>query len=213
MKITLNLASQPYVDVHSILKRLRILMAILIVLAVPLWLLLRAEQQKALSATARVHLVDDNVQHLQQQQQSYQELMRQPQNAAVLTQSDFLNSLFRRKAFSWTATMTDLETVLPTGVQVLSIDPEVDRDGKVTIRLRVSGARDRAVELVKNLEKSRHFASPRLAGEALATATATGPNAGLQPINASIPVNFDILADLPAAERRGGEAGGSWCFF
>jgi type IV pilus assembly protein PilN len=203
MKITLNLASEPYVDVRSIIQRLRILMGVLILLALPLWLLLRAEQGKAKAATERVDAVENNVQRLEQQQQSYQALMRQPQNAAVLTQSDFLNSLFRRKAFSWTATMTDLETVLPGGVQVLSIEPEVAPDGAVTIRLRVSGARDRAVELVKNLEKSRHFASPRLSGEALATMT--GPNQAAQPINASIAVNFDILADyrpLSAEEEK-----------
>lgn len=206
MKITLNLASKPYVDVRSIVKRLRILMGILLVLALPLWLLARAEQKKAQAATARVHAVEENVRRLQQQQQSYQALMRQPQNAAVLTQSDFLNSLFRRKAFSWTATMTDLETVLPTGVQVLSIEPVVAPDGEVTIRLRVSGARDRAVELVKNLEKSRHFASPRLAGEALTTAV-SGPNAAMQPINAGIQVNFDILADYrPLSEAEEKEA-------
>jgi type IV pilus assembly protein PilN len=120
--------------------------------------------------------------------------MRQPQNAAILTQSDFLNSLFQRKAFSWTATMTDLETVLPAGVQVLSIEPEVAKDGQVTIRLRVSGARDKAVDLVRNLEKSRHFAAPRLAGEALAQAN-SGPNAAAEPISNALAVNFDILAD------------------
>jgi type IV pilus assembly protein PilN len=206
MKITLNLASKPYVDVRSIVKQLRILMGILLVLALPLWLLQRAEQKKSQAATARVHAVDDNVKRLRKQQQSYRELMSEPQNAAVLTQSDFLNSLFRRKAFSWTATMTDLETVLPTGVQVLSIEPVVAPDGEVTIRLRVSGARDRSVELVKNLEKSRHFASPRLAGEALTTA-ASGPNAAMQPINAAIQVNFDILADYrPLTEAEDKEA-------
>ncbi|MBV8114084.1 MAG: fimbrial assembly protein [Silvibacterium sp.] len=193
MKITLNLASKPYIDVRPIIKQLRILMAVFLLLALPLWLLLRAERNKAEAATMRVQAVEKNVRKLEQQQQSYQALMRQPQNAAVLTQSDFLNSLFRRKAFSWTATMTDLETVLPSGVQVLSIEPEVSPDGEVAIRLRVNGARDRAVELVRNLEKSRHFAYPRLAGEALATST--GPNQGAQPINASIQVNFDILAD------------------
>ncbi|HSY13342.1 MAG TPA: fimbrial assembly protein [Verrucomicrobiae bacterium] len=209
MKITINLASQPYVDVRQVLKQLRILMGILVLLAIPLWLLLRGEQHKAQDATARVDTVEKHVTKLEQQQQSYQVLMRQPQNAAVLTQSDFLNSLFRRKAFSWTATMTDLETVLPAGVQVLSIDPEVAKDGGVTIRLRVSGARDKAVDLVRNLEKSRHFGSPRLAGEALASATANGPNAALQPINAAIDVNFDILADyrpLSEAEEQASKA-------
>ncbi len=204
MKITLNLASRPYVDVGSIVKQLRILMAIFVLIALPLWLLLRGERKKAEASTARVQAVESNVQRLEGQQQSYQALMRQPQNAAVLTESDFLNSLFRRKAFSWTATMTDLETVLPSGVQVLSIEPEVSPDGEVAIRLRVSGARDRAVELVRNLEKSRHFAYPRLAGEALATST-SGPNQQAQPINASIQVNFDILADyrpLSEAEEK-----------
>ena len=95
--------------------------------------------------------------------------------------------------------MTDLETVLPSGVQVLSIEPEVSPDGAVAIRLRVNGARDRAVELVRNLEKSRHFAYPRLAGEALATST--GPNQGVQPINASMQENFDILADYRPLSR------------
>ncbi len=61
--------------------------------------------------------------------------------------------------------MMDLENVLPSGVQVLNIDPVVSRDGKVTIRLRVSGAHERAVDLVRNLEHSHRFLSPRLARE------------------------------------------------
>jgi type IV pilus assembly protein PilN len=212
MRITLNLASQPYVDLRSILKRLRIVMLVLVVLAGALYLVLRAERGKAEVALARVNAMDNHVRALEQQQQSYQALMRQPQNAAVLTQSEFLNGLFRRKAFSWTATMTDLETVLPSGVQVLSIDPEVAKDGSVVIHLRVSGGRDRAVELVKNLEKSRHFASPRLTGEALAQTQGgnTGPNAVLQPVTAEQAVNFDILANyrpLTASEEKAAEAG------
>ena len=192
MRITVNLATRPFVELSPVYKRLRIWMMLLLVIAIPLWLLARVEQKKADVATARVRGMQRQVQQMQRQQQSYQALMRQPQNAAVLTQSDFLNDLFRRKAFSWTATMTDLETVLPAGVQVLSIDPQVSPDGHVTIRMRVSGARERAIELVKNLEGSKHFASPRLAGESLATA-----NNGQQAtqISSSNDVNFDILAD------------------
>ena len=130
MKITLNLASKPYVDVRSIIKQLRILMGVLFVLACRSGCCCALNSKKRRRRRRGYSAVEDNVRRLQQQQQSYQALMRQPQNAAVLTQSEFLNSLFRRKAFSWTATMTDLETVLPTGVQVLSIDPEVAKDGR-----------------------------------------------------------------------------------
>ena len=193
MKITLNLASQPYVDLRSVLNRLRVVMLILILLAVPLFLLLKSEQKKAQIATARVHAIQNNVGNLQRQQQSYQALMRQPQNAAALTQSSYLNSLFRRKAFSWTATMTDLETVLPEGVQVLSLDPAIMKNGEVVIHLRVNGARDRAIALVQNLEKSRHFASTRLVGETLAQTS--NQNSGAEPVSASTAVIFDILAD------------------
>ena len=206
MKITLNLASQPYVDLRSVLKRLRIIMVVLILLAIPLYLLLKSEQKKAESATARVDAVHNNVQNLERQQQSYRALMRQPQNAAVLTQSEHLNSLFRQKAFSWTATMTDLETVLPAGVQVLSLDPAITKTGQVEIHLRVSGARDKAIELVQNLEKSRRFAATRLTGETLAQAS--GQNAAFQPVSASSIVNFDILAEyrpVTAEEKAAGE--------
>ncbi|HEX4006115.1 MAG TPA: PilN domain-containing protein [Acidobacteriaceae bacterium] len=193
MKISVNLARRPYVELGPVYNRLRTWMAILAVLGLALWFLYRGERTQAEEKLAYVHGVEHHVQQLEQQQQSYQALMVQPKDAAILRQSDYLNDLFRRKAFSWTATMTDLETVLPGGVQVLSIDPIVAKDGHVTIRLRVTGSRDRALELVRNLEKSKHFALPRLAAEQQATAP-TGPGT-FQNANASSDVNFDILAD------------------
>ena len=68
------------------------------------------------------------------------------------------------------------------------------------LRLQVTGARDKAVELVKNLETSKHFLHPRLAGESAAQAsTGNGrPGAMPQPADAT-DVNFDILAEYNAA--------------
>jgi type IV pilus assembly protein PilN len=137
--------------------------------------------------------MENQLKSLQHQQQMYEALMRQPQNAAVLGQADYLNGLFRKKAFSWTATMTDLETVLPEGVQVLSLDPAVTKSGRVEIHLRVSGAQDRAIALVQNLEKSRHFAETRISAQTQAQAAGQNNEAG--PVSASSLVNFDILAD------------------
>lgn len=202
MKISINLASKPYVDVRSILQRIRMLMLVLVLISIPLFLVLKFEHAKAESATNQVHAIKNSVRALERQQQSYQALMREPQNAAVLTRSGYLNGLFRRKAFSWTATMTDLETVLPEGVQVLSLDPAITKSGEVQIHLRVSGGRDRAIQLVQNLEKSRHFASPRLTGETLAQSS--GQSNGFQPVSNSNIVNFEILADyrpITAEER------------
>jgi type IV pilus assembly protein PilN len=193
MKISVNLASRPYVELGSVYNRLRTWMAILAVLGLAMWFLYRSERNQAQETMARVQAVEQHVHQLEQQRQSYTALMQQPKDAEILNQSDFLNDLFRRKAFSWTATMTDLETVLPSGVEVLAIDPIVAKDGHVTIRLRVTGQRDRALELIRNLERSKHFAQPRLASESLATGP--GPQGAMQNISTNGDVNFDILAD------------------
>lgn len=195
MRITLNLASRPYVELRPLYNRLRLWMLILALAGAFLGYQLHMEQSSAASATAHVESLHQHIRGLQEQQQSYRALMAEPKNAATLKESEFLNSLFRRKAFSWTATMEDLETVLPSGVQVVSLEPIVRANGQVILRLRVLGPRDRGVDLIRNLENSRYFASPRLASESLATQA--GDNSNPNAANASMPsyVNFDILAD------------------
>lgn len=193
MRISLNLASRPFVELGPLYLRLRILIVGLGLLASPLWLLLRHETRQAAEAQARMNAIHQKIQTLQQQQQSFRAQMLMPNNAAVLRQSQFLNGVFARKAFSWTAVMMDLENVLPTGVQVLNLDPVISRSGNVTIRLRVSGQRDRAVELVRALEHSRHFLAPRLATES--AETALSPGRGVEQTAAPLGVNFDVLAD------------------
>lgn len=190
MKISVNLASHPYVELGPVYNRLRIWTAVLVIVGVALYFLYRSESTQAASTLANVRSVDSQVRQLEHQRQSYQALMQQPKDAAILRQSDYLNGVFKRKAFSWTATMTDLETVLPSGVQVLSIDPIISPDGHVTIRLRVTGAREKALDLIRNLEKSKHFAAPRLASESLATGAGN-----VQNVSTGNDVNFDILAD------------------
>jgi type IV pilus assembly protein PilN len=192
MRIQLNLASRKFVELGPLYFRLRILFLLLAVTAVPLWLLLATENRKAAEAQARLDAVNHQIHALEQQRQMFQADMRQPQNALVLNQSQFLNQIFAVKAFSWTAVMMDLENVLPSGVQVLAIDPVPTKDGKVTIRLRVSGAHDRGVELVRNLEHSHRFLSPRLARE---TAENNQNNRGAEPVSTAGNVNFDLLAE------------------
>ena len=135
--------------------------------------------------------------------------MRRPDNAATLAQSQFLNSLYLRKAFSWTAVMMDLERVLPAGVQVLNLDPAVAKDGSVTIRLRVAGPRERSVELVRNLEHSRRFRSPRIASETAQNASQNGQvNPNFQAVSVTNGVNFDVLAEYnPLPVKSGKDAG------
>jgi len=207
MRIQLNLASRPFVELGPLYLRLRILIILLAVVAVPLWLLLATEKRKASEAHARLAAVEQKIQAIEAQKLAFQAQMREPKNASVLSQSQFLNQMFARKAFSWTAVMMDLENVLPSGVQVMNIDPVVSRDGKVTIRLRVSGAHDRGVDLVRNLEHSHRFLAPRLARE---TAESNQNGRPVEQPSAMSNVNFDLLAEynpLPETAEKPAGAG------
>lgn len=203
MRITLNLATRPFADLGPAIKRLRIAMGVLVLLSIGLALGLRSFHHKAEETRARDHSLDGAIARIAQERQGYQDLMRQPVNAEVLGHAEALNQLFDQKAFSWTLAMEDLETVLPGGVQVSSIEPVRDKDGKITLRLRVIGPRDRTVELVQNLEHSRRFLSPSIVGENSESTGGAGEQ--LQPVSASNRVNFDLLAVYnPASpgERR-----------
>src|SRR6195952_4906507 len=169
MRISVNLASRPFVELRPFFARLRIVMAVLAVVAIALGVALHFEHKKLLVAEQQMNTVRYQTISAQEEKQRNEAKMRQPANAAVLDRAHFLNALFLRKSFSWTAVMMDLETVLPTGVQVTAIEPSVNADGDVIIRLRVSGDRDRAVQLVRNLERSSRFLMPRLSGEATQT--------------------------------------------
>lgn len=203
MKVTINLATRPFADLAPMIKRLRIAMAVLAVLAIGLGVGLHALHHKAEEARARDHSLDGAISRITQERQGYQEMMRQPTNAEVLNESATLNRLFDEKAFSWTLAMEDLETVLPGGVQVTTLEPARAKDGHITLRLRVIGPRDKAVELVQNLEHSRRFMQPRIVGETSENGGTAGEK--LEPVSATNRVNFEILADYnpaPPTERK-----------
>jgi type IV pilus assembly protein PilN len=192
LRVTINLASRQFADIAPALKNLRIAMASLAGVAVLLLIALHFVHDKAEIARAHEHSLDAKVSQLRQEQQGYQATMHQPENALTLQQSESLNQLFDEKAFSWTLAMEDLETVLPAGVQVTTLEPTI-KNGQITVHLRVIGPRDRDVQLVQNLEHSRHFVMPRIVGES--AESTGGPNQQAQPVSASSRVDFDVLAD------------------
>jgi type IV pilus assembly protein PilN len=193
MRISLNLATKPFADIGPLQKKLRIAMAMLAVVALGLGYGVYALDQSAETARARERVVETQIARVNQERQGYQAMMRMPENAAVLAQAENLNQLFDEKAFSWTLAMEELETVMPGGVQVTTLEPTRDKDGHITLHLRVLGPRDRAVQMVENLEHSRHFLSPRIAGES--SESTAGPNQRIEPVSASSRVNFEVQAE------------------
>jgi type IV pilus assembly protein PilN len=192
MRVTVNLATRPFVELRPYLLRLRLVMGALVVVGVGIAVASHVMQQKLNVAQAQMAALKQKTLAFQNEKAANERRMHQPDNAAVLERAHFLNTVFLRKSFSWTAVMMDLERVLPSGVQVTSIEPEVNADGGVVIRLRVAGDRGRAVELVRNLERSERFLRPRLNSETQQSKQGTP-----QQIAAAGPagVEFEILAD------------------
>ena len=67
MRVQLNLASRPFVELGPLYLRLRILIILLAVIAVPLWLLLATEKRKAAEAQARLDAVEQKIHALESQ--------------------------------------------------------------------------------------------------------------------------------------------------
>jgi type IV pilus assembly protein PilN len=203
MRITLNLASRPYVELRPLYQRLRVVALLLVVTGGLFWWVLHSQQQRAAAAQARADTIESAIMQTRNEREQAEASMREPQNSAVLAQAHFLNNLFLHKSFSWTAVMMDLEQVLPSGVQVLNIDPVPAKDGSVTIHMRVAGPREKAVALVRNLEHSRRFLSPRIVGETSQSQNQNGrPNPNFEPVSAANGVNFDVLAEYNPLQPR-----------
>lgn len=193
MRVAINLATRPFVELRPLYTRLRIAMGALALLAIGLGVGIHSLSQRTHAAQARMNALRSQTESFQTERQTDERRMHQPANRAVLDRSLFLNAIFQRKSFSWTAVMMDLERVLPPGVQVTSIEPVVSPEGDVSMRLRVSGNRDRAIELVRNLERSQRFLQPRLANESAQTQEGTRTVNVAQAV-APGGVEFDILS-------------------
>jgi type IV pilus assembly protein PilN len=202
MRVTLNLATRPFTDLGPAIKRLRIGMAVLAALCLLFVLGLHLFDSQAAEARAREHSLDGDIARKQAERQQALAFMQQPDNAQLLTQAEFLNERFDEKAFSWTLAMEAMETVLPAGVQVTSIEPQRRNDGHITVELRVLGPHDRSVDLVRNLEHSRRFLEPRIESES--AENSTNSNQQLGPISASNRFEFELFADYnpPAPGER-----------
>jgi Tfp pilus assembly protein PilN len=103
-----------------------------------------------------------------QQKAEIQAFLNRPENRETRDQSQFLNFLFARKAFSWTEVFTDLEKIMPPRLHVIAIHPTVNNQNQLELHLSTAGStRDAATELVHRLEESSHFSHAEILTESI----------------------------------------------
>jgi type IV pilus assembly protein PilN len=188
MRLNINLASQPYEAARFYRRRMGALvigLAVVTALLVGYIVYQRAQSRdinKQLSAVRR------EIGSLDAEDAQARALLGKPVNRDIADQSQFLNELFARKALSWTRVFTEMERIVPPNLHVVSMKPEYTKTNDLMVRVVVAtDSRDRAVELVRRMEKSNHFRQSQVMAEAV-TANSSDQTAG--PGN----IQFDIAA-------------------
>ena len=166
MRLNINLASRPYEDA----KRFYMvwLPGVLALAVVTTLLLHLAYRHYADSRSVQQQLTEKRkeVDRLDKERSEAEATLNLPENSGTRDQAQFLNSLFARKAFSWTKVLADLETIMPSGVQVVSIKPAVNIDGQLEFNLTVAtDRREDAIELVRRMESSPRFVQSEMVSE------------------------------------------------
>ncbi len=174
MRIDINLASQPYEDARQFWMRwgtavgaLGILTLILLALDITGWVAARRDREAM--AQERTQIADrDRV------RADAERTLNLPENRTTRDESQFLNQLIERKAFSWTRVLENLEKVMPPRLHVVSISPQLNEDNELALKMTVAGeSRDRAIELARRMEESHRFAQTQIIREATALQSQT----------------------------------------
>ncbi|HWY03319.1 MAG TPA: PilN domain-containing protein [Candidatus Acidoferrum sp.] len=166
MRLDINLASQPYEDARQFWLRwgtavgaVALLTLVLLALDTTGWI--NARRDRTAIAEKRAMIVDRD-----QLRANAETILNLPQNRSTRDQSQFLNELIERKAFSWTRVLENLEKMMPPRVHLMSINPQLDEDNQLGLKMTVAGdSRDRAIELARRMEESRRFSQTNIISE------------------------------------------------
>src|SRR5246127_4808545 len=172
MRLDINLASQPYEDARQFWMRwgsavvaLGLLTLVLLAADITGWV--NARRDRTAIAQKRAMIAErDRI------RANAERILNLPENRSTRDQSQFLNELIERKAFSWTRVLENLEKVMPPRVHLVSISPQLDEDNELALKMTVAGdSRERAIELARRMEESRRSAQTASVSEHFSQST------------------------------------------
>src|SRR5579885_3519262 len=194
MRLDINLASPPYEDAREFWMRWGTVVG---ALALVTLLLLTLDVSGFMNARRDRAAISQKKQLIGERDQiraNAESFLNKPENRTTRDESQFLNDLIERKAFSWTKVLESLEKVMPPRVHLVSISPELDEDNQLALKMTVAGdSRDRAVELARRMEESRRFAQTRVKAETFVLSQ-TGDNEQFDMTAIYIPEPFQTQA-------------------
>ena len=163
MRFNINLATHPYEDAGSFYRRWATGLAVLALATLVLIAVAVHEWMSTRSITKQIAGIQKQIDQLDDTRNQAQAILNRPENQGTRRRSTFVNGLIEIKSFSWTQVLADMERLIPTRVQLVSIKPELDKEDQIQVTITAVGdSYEKGVELLRNLEKSRYFREPRL---------------------------------------------------
>ena len=162
MNVRLNLATKP-LESH---RRFLAGSGVIAVLAGILFLALGWHAYSELKSreTLRRKEQDNNIQAaaLQSRRRELDEFFARPENAKLKERAAFVGAMVDQRAFDWTQMFMDLEKLVPVGVHVVSIHPQLEK-GHMFVHFTVAASSDEAkVKFLKAMESSPAFSNVQL---------------------------------------------------
>ena len=175
MRLDINLATRPYEDAREFWVRWGLGVGLLGMLTLALLGLAVRGWTQAGRDLQNIAQLQDQIAERDHERATAQAFLDMSVNRSTRDQSQFLNGLIQRKAFSWTRVFEDLERVMPVNLHVVSLRPELNEQNQMQLDMKVAGdTRSAAVELVHRMEGSRHFQGAQLVSEGQSGETGSG---------------------------------------
>jgi len=166
MRLDINLATRPYEDAREFWASWGLAVGLLAALTLALLIFAVRGWTNAGRDRHNMAQLQQQIGELDQERTADQAVLDRPVNRSTRDQSQFLNGLIQRKAFSWTRVFEDLEQVMPPNLHVVSLRPELNDQNQMQLDMKVAAdTRAAAVELVHRMEGSKHFQGTELVSE------------------------------------------------
>lgn len=175
MKTRFNLASSPLENNRRFIAT-AVTLGIIAVAAL-FFLSVHAVRARRTNGAIRADIsrFEDQIQASQREQERLRVKLKDPKTVEVMNRAQFLNNLIGQRTFPWTKMFADLEQILPPGVRVVSISPQMDKTGHVKVMLVVSAVNDeQKMKFVRSIVASPAFSSVRPTQESHPEKVATG---------------------------------------
>lgn len=165
MKVRLNLATAPLENNRRFLLGTSLVGIFALVLFVLLARQAYRDWRESSEIRAEMAELQGQMRELRDARAEMERAFKRPEAKRTVERAAFLNGMIEQRSFPWTRIFMDLERLLPEGVRVVSIAPQM-KDGRVEVKLVVGATSDDAkLDFLKTLEESKEFTGMQVLSE------------------------------------------------